>query len=46
VREFAPKLFIPAGISILIIMLIIGWQADREKRINQENGKDVGVRSG
>lgn len=44
VREFAPKLFIPVGIALLITMLLIAWRVDRGERVNKKNGKGVGVR--
>ena len=44
VREFAPKLFIPVGCILFIIMLLIVWWVDRREQVNKRNGKDVGVR--
>ena len=43
VREFAPKLFIPVGCGLFIIMLLIVWRVDRRERATQKNVKDVDV---
>ena len=44
VREFAPKLFIPVGSGLFIIMLFIVWWVDHRERVNKKNVKDEGVR--
>jgi hypothetical protein len=44
VREFAPKLFIPVGCVLFLIMLLIAWWVDRGERVNKKTAKDAGVR--
>jgi len=44
VREFAPKLFIPVGSALFILILLIVWWVDRGQRVNKKNGKDVNSR--